>query len=372
MITYGLCQRTTGYDKIQKNDLWLLSMFDARHQNGVLTDDVIRSLSALIYCRDLDTLIDSEGKLIPEYPQPGVPIVGIPRPPRASKEPTTHLAMLSRSMTSTISSTSLRHHSISSSRMMMSSVEMAQVGLSRHSEVVKRSEVVKQNEVVKQREVVNVKIGVRGKDVSGISRSANGDLDIVKRTLEFGARGVEYYRMYEKKIMKEVFESSANGHKYKDRIMQGVKWWKNIVLVKSFKEIEDKKILDKKNKGENVGNDYGSSSVMIGMGKEVVRNNKGVIIWAKVVEIVNEVVASNIGKNTMDKAKKISDDLETKGDEEIEFVKRAQVNKSINFIKLNLDPLLDLPFELHTTHGLPLHLMPSLKKAFDLEKPRFS
>nr|GEU49627.1 hypothetical protein [Tanacetum cinerariifolium] len=33
MITYGLCQRTTGYDKIQKNDLWLLSLFDARHQN---------------------------------------------------------------------------------------------------------------------------------------------------------------------------------------------------------------------------------------------------------------------------------------------------------------------------------------------------
>nr|GEU38932.1 hypothetical protein [Tanacetum cinerariifolium] len=34
MIIYGLCQRTTGYGKIQKNDLWLLSMFDARHQNG--------------------------------------------------------------------------------------------------------------------------------------------------------------------------------------------------------------------------------------------------------------------------------------------------------------------------------------------------
>ncbi|GJT12766.1 hypothetical protein Tco_0859808 [Tanacetum coccineum] len=34
MITYGLCQRTTGYDKVQKNDLWLLNMFDARHQNG--------------------------------------------------------------------------------------------------------------------------------------------------------------------------------------------------------------------------------------------------------------------------------------------------------------------------------------------------
>ncbi|GKA16593.1 hypothetical protein Tco_0696340, partial [Tanacetum coccineum] len=130
MITYGLCQRMTGYDKIQKNDLWLLSMFDARHQNGyanvawliarwmkrkgagtqkesqiccgqfitklarksrVLTDDVIRSLSAPIYCRDLDTttlreLIDSEGRLIPEDPQPGVPRVGIPRPPRASMQ----------------------------------------------------------------------------------------------------------------------------------------------------------------------------------------------------------------------------------------------------------------------------------------------
>nr|GEV24571.1 hypothetical protein [Tanacetum cinerariifolium] len=94
MITYSLCQRTTRSDKIQKNDLWLLSMFDDRHQNGksrVLTDDVLRSLSALIYCRDLDTttlrdLIDSKGKLIPEDPQPGVPRVGIPRPPRASMQ----------------------------------------------------------------------------------------------------------------------------------------------------------------------------------------------------------------------------------------------------------------------------------------------
>ncbi|GJU10106.1 hypothetical protein Tco_1132502 [Tanacetum coccineum] len=130
MITYGLCQRITRYDKIQKNDLWLLSMFDARHQNGyanvawliarwmkrkgagtqresqiccgqfiikiarkarVLTDVVLRSLSAPIYCRDLDTttlreLINSEGRLIPEDPQPGVPRVGILRPPRASMQ----------------------------------------------------------------------------------------------------------------------------------------------------------------------------------------------------------------------------------------------------------------------------------------------
>ncbi|GJU36079.1 retrotransposon ORF1 [Tanacetum coccineum] len=100
MITYGLYQRTTGYDKVQKNDLWLLSIFDARHQNGyaniarkyrVLTEDVVRSLSAPIYYRDLDMitlrdLIDSEGKLIPEDPQPGVPRVGILRPPRASMQ----------------------------------------------------------------------------------------------------------------------------------------------------------------------------------------------------------------------------------------------------------------------------------------------
>ncbi|GKE27645.1 hypothetical protein Tco_1443029 [Tanacetum coccineum] len=59
--------------------------------------------------------------------------------------------------------------------------------------------------------------------------------------------------------------------------------------------------------------------VEIRMGKKVVRNNKGVRIGAKVAEIMNEVVASNIGNNTMDKAKKIIDDLEIKGDEEIEY-----------------------------------------------------
>nr|GEY23158.1 zf-CCHC domain-containing protein/DUF4219 domain-containing protein/UBN2 domain-containing protein [Tanacetum cinerariifolium] len=57
----------------------------------VLIEDVVRSLSALIYCRDLDTitlrdLINSDGKLIPEDPQPGVPRVGILRPPRASMQ----------------------------------------------------------------------------------------------------------------------------------------------------------------------------------------------------------------------------------------------------------------------------------------------
>nr|GFA18366.1 hypothetical protein [Tanacetum cinerariifolium] len=32
----------------------------------------------------LRELIDSEGRIIPKDPQPGVPRVGIPRPPRAS------------------------------------------------------------------------------------------------------------------------------------------------------------------------------------------------------------------------------------------------------------------------------------------------
>ncbi|GKB55929.1 integrase, catalytic region, zinc finger, CCHC-type containing protein [Tanacetum coccineum] len=66
----------------QDDHLWLVK---AR----VLSDVVIKSLSTLIYCRDLDTttlreLIDSEGRLILEDLQPGVPRVGIRRPPRAS------------------------------------------------------------------------------------------------------------------------------------------------------------------------------------------------------------------------------------------------------------------------------------------------
>ncbi|GJS27098.1 pescadillo [Tanacetum coccineum] len=64
---------------------------DMRMKSRVLADSVVRSLSAPIYCRDLDTttlreLIDSEGRLILEDPQPGVPRVGIPKPPRASMQ----------------------------------------------------------------------------------------------------------------------------------------------------------------------------------------------------------------------------------------------------------------------------------------------
>ncbi|GJZ91748.1 hypothetical protein Tco_0663813 [Tanacetum coccineum] len=129
MITYGLCQRTTGYEKIQRNDLWLLSMFEDRHQNGyanvawviakwmkrkgagsqkdsqicygqfiskiarksrVLTEEIIRSLSTPVYCRDLDRttlreLIDSEDRLIPDIPVDDVQRVAAQRAPRVQR-----------------------------------------------------------------------------------------------------------------------------------------------------------------------------------------------------------------------------------------------------------------------------------------------
>ncbi|GJX96553.1 hypothetical protein Tco_0352351 [Tanacetum coccineum] len=89
MITYGLCQRTTGYDKIQKNDLWLLSMFDARYQNGYA--NVAWLIARWMKRKGADTttlkeLIDSKGRLILEDLQPGLLRVGIPRPPRASMQ----------------------------------------------------------------------------------------------------------------------------------------------------------------------------------------------------------------------------------------------------------------------------------------------
>ncbi|GJT23542.1 hypothetical protein Tco_0893479, partial [Tanacetum coccineum] len=91
MITYGFCQRTTGYDKVQKNDLWFLSMFDARHQNEYANVAWLIARWMKIKGADLDTamlrkLIYSKGRLIPEDPQPGVPRVGIPIPTRASMQ----------------------------------------------------------------------------------------------------------------------------------------------------------------------------------------------------------------------------------------------------------------------------------------------
>ncbi|KAH7841192.1 hypothetical protein Vadar_026852 [Vaccinium darrowii] len=47
-------------------------------------------------------------------------------------------------------------------------------------------------------------------------------------------------------------------------------------------------------------------------------------------------------------------------------------SSSIQLIELRVDPLPNLPPEFHTTKGLPLHLMPLLKQAFDSAQPQFS
>ncbi|GKE78867.1 hypothetical protein Tco_1544987, partial [Tanacetum coccineum] len=151
----GLCQRTTGYEKIQKNDLWLLSMFEDRHQNRkskVLTEEIVRTLSTPSYYKDLDRttlreLIDSEDRLIPDIPDDDVQRVAAQRAPRVQRALmqdlydhmgsmeirqeaiermevlTTHLVMLSPSTTSTTSSTiRSSHHSSSMMMRRMSSV----------------------------------------------------------------------------------------------------------------------------------------------------------------------------------------------------------------------------------------------------------
>ncbi|GJW73865.1 hypothetical protein Tco_0133235 [Tanacetum coccineum] len=129
MITYGLCQRTIGYEKIQRNDLWLLSMFEARHQNGyanvawviskwikrkgagsqkdsqiccgqfiskiarksrVLTEEIVHTLSTPVYRKELDRttlreLIDSEDRLIPDIPVDEVLRVATQRAPSVQR-----------------------------------------------------------------------------------------------------------------------------------------------------------------------------------------------------------------------------------------------------------------------------------------------
>ncbi|GJW71753.1 retrotransposon ORF1 [Tanacetum coccineum] len=84
MITYGLCQRKSSYDKVQRNKIWLMSNFEANEHDCKVAKKK-RSwkpegehdlLCAPIYCRSLDTttlkeLIDSNGRLIAEEPAPG-------------------------------------------------------------------------------------------------------------------------------------------------------------------------------------------------------------------------------------------------------------------------------------------------------------
>nr|GEY75193.1 hypothetical protein [Tanacetum cinerariifolium] len=87
MITYGVCQRTTGYDKMQRNELWLMSMFEAKHQNGYVNviwlmekwlkrKGVESQMDSMIFCgQALDAitfreLIDPDERLIAEDPSP--------------------------------------------------------------------------------------------------------------------------------------------------------------------------------------------------------------------------------------------------------------------------------------------------------------
>ncbi|GJX11938.1 hypothetical protein Tco_0201797 [Tanacetum coccineum] len=75
--------------KCQAYKAWFITKIAKR--KNLLSEKVLNSLSALIYCRALDTttlreLIDSEGRLNPEAPELGVLIVTIPRPPRASMQ----------------------------------------------------------------------------------------------------------------------------------------------------------------------------------------------------------------------------------------------------------------------------------------------
>ncbi|GJX60470.1 hypothetical protein Tco_0291860 [Tanacetum coccineum] len=99
MISYGLCQRMNRHDKVQKNDLWLLIMFEA-NQDGyanvtwVITKwmkkkgagkEVLIGLSAPTHCRALDRitlreLIGPNGKLITKAPMPGATRVAMPVP----------------------------------------------------------------------------------------------------------------------------------------------------------------------------------------------------------------------------------------------------------------------------------------------------
>ncbi|GJR50354.1 hypothetical protein Tco_1400875 [Tanacetum coccineum] len=78
IITYGLCQRTTGYDKF---------MTSIAKRLGILSDEVLNELKAPTYCRTLDAsilreLIGSNGRLIPKEIAPSIPRVVTPRAPR--------------------------------------------------------------------------------------------------------------------------------------------------------------------------------------------------------------------------------------------------------------------------------------------------
>ncbi|GJR18168.1 hypothetical protein Tco_0966695 [Tanacetum coccineum] len=91
MITYGLCQRKIRWMKrkgagSQKESMICCGQFITKivKRKNSLSEEVLNSLSASIYCKALDTttlreLIDSESRLIHEAPEPGVPRFDTPR-----------------------------------------------------------------------------------------------------------------------------------------------------------------------------------------------------------------------------------------------------------------------------------------------------
>ncbi|GJR74199.1 hypothetical protein Tco_0086564 [Tanacetum coccineum] len=96
MISYGVCQRTTGYDKMQRNELWLMSMFKAKHQNGYvnvawlmakwLKRKGVGSQRDTLDATTLRELIGPDERLIVEDPSPEVPRVAMPKGPRPSMQ----------------------------------------------------------------------------------------------------------------------------------------------------------------------------------------------------------------------------------------------------------------------------------------------
>ncbi|GJV04640.1 hypothetical protein Tco_1338209 [Tanacetum coccineum] len=91
MISYRLCQRTNRHDKVQKNDMWLLSMFEAKNQDGYGNEEVLNGLSAPTYYRALDRitlreLIGPNGKLFTEAPMPSALRVAMHVPLRPSMQ----------------------------------------------------------------------------------------------------------------------------------------------------------------------------------------------------------------------------------------------------------------------------------------------
>ncbi|GJU18346.1 hypothetical protein Tco_1146312 [Tanacetum coccineum] len=105
MITYGVCQRMIGYDKMQRNELWLMRMFECGLVDGKMAQEersqkqrdsmiccwqfitrIAKRMGLLTNEGALRELIGPDGRLIVEDPALGVPRVAIPRCLRPSMQ----------------------------------------------------------------------------------------------------------------------------------------------------------------------------------------------------------------------------------------------------------------------------------------------